>query len=216
MPLLLIDLDNTLIDRAAAFRRWAAAFAAARELPPGEADWLADADLDGLAGRDRLAARISDRYDLADGGAVVADELRRGLVEHIELDPAVPAALDAARAAGWITIVVTNGTVAQQEHKLASTGLAGHVTGWVISEGAGVEKPDPAIFALAARRAGMPLAGAWMIGDSAAADIGGARQAGLRSVWLRRGRTWTERAFTPTLTAESFPEAIAAVLAAAD
>jgi len=28
MPLLLLDLDNTLVDRAAAFARWAAGFAA--------------------------------------------------------------------------------------------------------------------------------------------------------------------------------------------
>jgi putative hydrolase of the HAD superfamily len=214
MPLLLADLDNTLVDRSGAYRRWADAFAAARALPPGEADWLVDADLDGLAGRERLAARISERYGLADG-AVVADELRRGLVEYLEVDPAVPAALDAARAAGWVTIVVTNGTVPQQERKLASTGLDRHVAGWVISEGAGVRKPDRAIFELAARRARLPLAGAWVIGDSADADIAGACRAGLASVWLRRGRAWTERAFAPTLIADTCPEAIRAVLAAA-
>ena len=53
------------------------------------------------------------------------------------------------------------------------------VAGWVVSEGAGVRKPDPAIFLLAAEQAGQSLDGAWMIGDCAEADIEGARSVGL-------------------------------------
>ena len=55
-------------------------------------------------------------------------------------------ALRRARAAGWAPFVVTNGTVAQQERKLRHTGLDREVAGWVVSEGAGLRKPDPAIF----------------------------------------------------------------------
>ena len=96
------------------------------------------------------------------------------MVANLELDPQVPTALDRARAAGWTPVVVTNGTVRQQERKLRHTGLGGHVAGWVISEGAGVRKPDPRVFRLAAEEAGLPLAGAWVVGDSAEADIGAA------------------------------------------
>jgi putative hydrolase of the HAD superfamily len=84
--------------------------------------------------------------------------------------------------------VVTNGTVEQQDRKLRHTGLDRHVAGWVISEGAGVCKPDPAIFRIAAAQAGQSLHGAWMIGDSPEADMGGARNAGLPGVWLHRDR----------------------------
>jgi putative hydrolase of the HAD superfamily len=125
----------------------------------------------------------------------------------------VTAALRAARAAGWVPFVVTNGTVQQQERKLRHTGLDGEVAGWVISEGAGIRKPDPEIFRLAAARAGQPLDGAWMIGDSAEADIGGARLAGLPAVWLHRGRPWPLTAFQPGHTAGSFPRAVDIVLA---
>jgi FMN phosphatase YigB (HAD superfamily) len=74
------------------------------------------------------------------------------------------------------------------ERKLRHTGLDREVAGWVISEGAGLRKPDPEIFRFAAARAGQPLDGAWMIGDSAEADISGARDAGQPGVWLHRGR----------------------------
>jgi putative hydrolase of the HAD superfamily len=210
VPLLLLDLDNTLIDRAAAFRRWAVGFAAAVGAP---ADWLIMADRDGLEPRERLAAAVRQRFGLT--GRAEADvlaDLRRGLVENIELDPAVPDALDRARSTGWVPVVVTNGTVSQQELKLTRTGLADHVTGWVISEGAGVRKPDPLIFRLAADRAGQALDGAWMIGDSAEADIRGAYGAGIASIWLHRQRAWSLAGFAPTRIMATCAEAVASLM----
>jgi putative hydrolase of the HAD superfamily len=53
-----------------------------------------------------------------------------------------------------------------------------------------------------------------MIGDSAEADISGARNAGLPGIWLHRGRPWPLAAFQPSHTAGSFPRAVAIVPAA--
>ena len=214
MPLLLVDLDNTLIDRAGAFGRWAREFASQGG---GAADvqWLVTADRDGLEPREQLAAIISERFGLDDcGEAGLLAELRGGLVRQVIPDGAVAGALRDARAAGWVPFVVTNGTVEQQERKLRHTGLDREVAGWVISEGAGIRKPDPGIFRLAAARAGQSLDGAWMIGDSAEADIGGARSAGLPGVWLHRGRPWPLAAFRPDHAADSFPSAVSIVLSA--
>jgi putative hydrolase of the HAD superfamily len=86
------------------------------------------------------------------------------------------------------------------------------VAGWVISEAAGTSKPDPEIFRYASARAGQPLDGAWMIGDSAEADITGARNAGLPGVWLHRGRPWPLTTFQPGHTAGSVPHAVQIVL----
>jgi len=213
VPLLLIDLDNTLIDRAGAFGRWAREFAAAHGRDAGHAEWLVTADRDGFEPRERVAALIAERFGLAaDDQAAMLAELRGGLVSQLVPDDAVVTALRRARAAGWVPFVVTNGTVAQQERKLRHTGLDREVAGWVVSEGAGVWKPDPAIFELAAAQAGQSLDGAWMIGDSAQADIEGARGVGLPSVWLHRGRPWPIPAFEPDHVADSFPDAVDIVL----
>jgi hypothetical protein len=64
MPLMLRDLDNTLVDRAAVFRRWAVSFAAGFGGGTAEADWLVAADPDGLESRERLALMISRRLGL--------------------------------------------------------------------------------------------------------------------------------------------------------
>ncbi len=213
MPLLLVDLDNTLIDRAGAFSRWAREFAAAHARSQADAQWLVAADRDGLESRERLAAMTAGRFGLggrAEAGLVA--ELRGGLVRQIIPDAAVTGALRDARAAGWTPFIVTNGTVQQQERKLRHAGLDREVAGWVISEGAGLRKPDPEIFRFAAARAGQPLNGAWMIGDSAEADISGARDAGLPGIWLHRGRPWPLTAFQPAHTAGSFPSAVTIVL----
>ena len=91
MPLLLVDLDNTLIDRAAAVDRWARKFAAVHGRVAGadadtnddsdadDAAWLVAADRDGLEPRERFAAMIAERFGLdgPDEGAIPGQRRRR-------------------------------------------------------------------------------------------------------------------------------------------
>lgn len=215
MPLLLVDLDNTLVDRAASIARWAKAYVTERTgvADPALVSEIIRADGDGLRPKPEVAADLGRLLGLseAEEGEVIT-VLRAGVLEYLRPDPAVAPALGRAREAGYVPFVVTNGNVAQQENKLRMMGLVEHVTGMVVSEAVGVRKPDPTIFEVAARAAGASLDGAWMIGDSAEADIGGAENAGLRSVWLSRGRTLAADEARPTAIAASFPEAVTAVL----
>src|SRR5690349_18205585 len=170
MTLLLIDLDNTLVDRSSAFLRWASRFVESLGSPEAELEWLVGADADGYRPREDLASRIAEHFGLSvTRRDVLLAELRAGFVEEMSLDPEVPLALGAARAAGWLLVVVTNGTVAQQERKIRHLGLDEHLDGWTISEAAGCKKPDARIFRRAAEVAGRPLTGAWMVGDHPAA-----------------------------------------------
>ncbi|MDG4765561.1 HAD-IA family hydrolase [Solwaraspora sp. WMMD406] len=213
MPLLLLDLDNTLLDRAGPFRVWGQAFLASIGAPPDDIDWLVSVDADGLTDRWDLADAIRDRYRLRMSAIDLVEALHDGVVEHTRLDPLVACTLRIARDAGWIPVVVSNGAVRQQETKIRRTGLDRYVADWVISEAAGVSKPNPRIFALAAQSVRMRLRGAWMIGDSPEADIGGAAATGLPSVWLHRGRSWMDDRFAPTREAAGVIPAVATVLA---
>lgn len=213
MPLLLLDLDNTLLDREKPFRAWGERFLAGIGAPPADIDWLLSVDADGLTDRWDVADAIRGRYALRIPSIDLVEELHDGVVANTRLDPLVACALRIADDAGWVPVVVTNGVVRQQEAKIRHTGLDRYVADWVISEEAGVSKPNPRIFALAARRVRMPLRGAWMVGDSPEADIGGATAVGLPSVWLHRGRRWPDTRFAPTRTADGLIAAVAAVLA---
>jgi putative hydrolase of the HAD superfamily len=83
--------------------------------------------------------------------------------------------------------IVSNNLLQEQQEKVRLCGFEPFVDTLVVSEEAGVAKPDPAIFAIALDRLGCDPASAVMIGDSWANDIGGARAAGLRGIWLNPG-----------------------------
>lgn len=213
MPLLLLDLDNTLLDRAGPFRAWGQRFLAEIGAPETDIDWLLSIDADGLTDRWDVADAIRDRYRLRTPSIDLVEALHDGVVEHTRLDPLIACALRIADDAGWVPVVVSNGAVRQQDAIIRRTGLDRYVADWVISEEAGVSKPNPRIFVLAAQRVRMQLRGSWVVGDSPEADIGGAAAVGLPSVWLHRGRSWMESRFAPTRTADGLIPAVSAVLA---
>ena len=212
MPLLLLALDDTVLDRAGAFRAWSHGFLAEIGAPPTDVDWLLDVDADGLTSRWDVADAIKERYGLRTSSVDLVEALHDGIVEHTRLDPMVACALRIADDAGWVPVIVSNGVVRQQEAKIKKTGLDRYVADWVISEDVGVSKPNPRIFALAAQRVRMRLHDAWVVGDSPEADIGGAATVGLPSIWLHRGRAWVERRFAPTGTADGVIPALAMVM----
>ena len=160
MPLLLLDLDNTLVDRAGAFHAWCSRFLAGIGAPPYDVDWLVDADADGLTSRWDLADAIRDRYRLRESALDLIEELHDGMIDSIRLDPMVGAALRIAADAGWIPVIVTNGETRSQEAKIRKSGLDRYVADWVVSQEVDCQKPNPRIFEIAAERVRMRLRGA--------------------------------------------------------
>ncbi|MFF1839545.1 HAD family hydrolase [Streptomyces sp. NPDC058231] len=190
MPLLMLDLDNTLVDRDAAFREAVAAFLAEYALPASDLDWLMSIDRSGHSPRRVLAEAMADRYGARVPRSDLAAMLQRGGADHMVLQESTQEALCRAMTDGWTCVVVTNGPTAQQKAKLRNCGLDALVHGWVISEEVGHRKPEREIFEAAAEAVGASLQGAWMVGDSPSADIGGAVGLGVRSVWVSGGRPW--------------------------
>ncbi len=212
MPLLLVDLDNTLLDRISAYRAWARRFLATVNAPADDLEWILKVDDDGHTPRLEVAEAIKRRYGLTVPEADLVEAARAGVVTNMRLDPLVACALHIAGGAGWVPVVVTNGATHQQEAKIRMTGLDRYIADWVISDEVGVRKPDPQIFEIASHRARQPLRGGWMIGDTPEADIAGGARVGLRTAWLRRGRRWTESRYGPTVSVDSAIEALYAVL----
>jgi FMN phosphatase YigB (HAD superfamily) len=181
-PLACFDLDNTLIDRDAAFRGWATAFAAGHSLDDGAVDWFLGMDLGGYRPRPELFAAARDRFGLAEEVPALVAAYN---VEHPQFTWCEPEVLDGLarlRAAGWRVAVVTNGGTIQQTAKLALTGVGDAVDYCCISETEGVSKPDRQIFEIAAQRTGAVLDGGWMAGDHLAYDIAGGQAAGLNTI----------------------------------
>ncbi|MDP1930384.1 MAG: HAD family hydrolase [Gammaproteobacteria bacterium] len=82
--------------------------------------------------------------------------------------------------------IITNGDGEHQRYKLEKLGILSRFT-HVLSPGdAGVAKPSPVIFHLAAQRASRRASECWYVGDNYHADYQGALASGFKSVWLNR------------------------------
>lgn len=210
--LLLCDLDDTLLDRAGAFRAWAEGFVDGWGIPRTELAWLLEHDDDGYRDRPDFFASVRDRFDLPRTVTELQRDFYQVFPRLFRLDGAVEQALARARGDGWRVAVVTNGSPAQED-KILATGLDGLVDTWCISAVEGCRKPEVRLLEIAAQRCGAPLATGWVVGDAPFADIGAAHAAGLPSVWMRRGRTWPRQDYAPTFEADTFAEAAARVRA---
>jgi putative hydrolase of the HAD superfamily len=218
MPLLMSDLDDTLVERPPLFRAWAEAFLAEQEQPAELVDWVVEQDRGGHRPRREFIAAVADRTGYVGDQQALFRDLQRRLGDSYRLTDDASAALDEARGRGWSLAVVTNGRTAAQQRKLVASGLDRVVDAVCISEEVGARKPDPRIFHAAAERAGTTLDGAWMIGDNLDADIAGAHGVGARSVWVKRDYDWLtyESDTEPDLVATSFAAAVRLVLDSTD
>lgn len=211
MPLALFDLDNTLADRNSAFGRWLDGFMAEHGVAGELRPWLAEADGDGFVPRPVFVARVKERLGLSASVDALLEAYDATYPACYVREEASIAALEQLREAGWRVGIVTNGRTSQQRSKGMRTGLAGVADAFCVSEELGVRKPDRRIFEEAARQCRVPLAG-WMIGDSAEADVADGAAAGLRTVWLTRGREWDSALPPPDAAVTTVTNAVAVLL----
>ncbi len=203
----LFDLDDTLVDTAAAFAAAVAAVAGEflphlgpDRYPEVLATWRADtggyyqAHVDGLIDyRSQRLARAQQIQEAFGGAPLDEPSFQRwGQVwegaftsSWTAFDDAAPV-LGVLRSAGLGVGCVTNAAAAQQRAKLAATGLAEAVPLLVTLDTFGVGKPDPRVFHEAARRLELPPEEVLYVGDEPVIDARAAAAAGLRGVWLDR------------------------------
>ncbi len=208
--LALFDLDNTLLDREKAFAQWTGHFLETAGLDESFIPTIQRADDDGQSPRERFFSELRRELRIE---ASVEELLGDYYVEYpsrFSAEPDVIEAIRSLRAEGFKVGVVTNGPPSQQK-KLQSAGIEDEFDVVCISEIVGAKKPELAIFEEAARACDLPLRG-WMVGDSPEADIAGGMTAGLRTIWVHRGREWSDFDCRPDFSASSIPEAVEIIL----
>ena len=137
------------------------------------------------AGLARGAARPLRRGALrASWDEEVSVETMMAAIRFRAFPDAAPA-LAELRRLGLRLVCVSNWDVSLPE-VLERCGLGGALDGVVTSAGAGVRKPDPAIFAPALELAGCPPAEALYVGDTPAEDLAAARAAGIPALLIDR------------------------------
>jgi 2-haloacid dehalogenase len=102
----------------------------------------------------------------------------------------MPGALATVRALAkkFPLALVTNGIASVQRPRFAASPITAYFQAVVISEEAGVAKPDPRIFAPALRKIGVEAGEVLYVGDSVTSDMAAARNAGMDFCWFNPGR----------------------------
>ncbi len=192
---ILFDLDNTLIDRQAAFRLYAIDFCHRRlHLPPLEQEQamheLIAADDWGYRPRDEFCEWVSRWFPAAQ---LQAGEIWEDFCQHlpmfVEPDSRVQQML-ARLADRFQLIALTNGSGRNQQEKLRRARLDDYLQKAIVSGEVGFEKPHREIFEHALAIAGCSADEALVVGDDPQADIVGAKQAGLKACWVSLGRRY--------------------------
>jgi len=200
----LFDLDDTLFDHThgarAALRGVHGKYACFRERPFDEfegahARCLEELHLRVIAGELAIHAARLERFrrlfavaGVVPGEDKLAEAAAAYRAVYVASRRAVDGALDLLSAlAPRVRIgIVSNNLLDEQQQKVRLCGFDRFVDALVVSEEAGASKPDPAIFVIALARLECDRSEAVMIGDSWAADVEGARRAGIRPIWFNR------------------------------
>jgi FMN hydrolase / 5-amino-6-(5-phospho-D-ribitylamino)uracil phosphatase len=190
--LILFDLDDTLCDHDGSLRiRLSASFAAAFDgAPPDNIDEIVETSIErSVFGTDHFAEVLAphgvhDEERLQAAIDVYVADRFRGL----RLFPEAVDVVERVRRQSGIGMI-TNGPSDIQRTKIDLLGIGPLFPFILVSAEVDIWKPDPRIFQRAMELGGAEPHETVYIGDNPEHDIGGARAAGITSVWVNRQRT---------------------------
>jgi len=133
--------------------------------------------------RDLLAEQGVDHVD-KEVCQMLQDRFDRDRLDAFDFFPGVAEFLAEARKL-FTLVVITNGPEFSQVPKVRAVNLAAHVDHIIIGGQEPEQKPAPSIFYKALRLANCEAHEAIHVGDSLAADIAGAHNSGITSVWIQ-------------------------------
>jgi HAD superfamily hydrolase (TIGR01509 family) len=145
----------------------------------------------------QMADAVGYVPDFIDDAFAVFDRARN----EVEMFPEVLPALESL-AAHFVLIAVTNGNA-----NLEIIGIRHFFDDVVTAVDVGAAKPAASIFLEAVGRAGVTVEQALHVGDHPEIDIAGAREAGLRTVWVNRnGNGWPDHMAPPDAVVSTIAE----------
>ena len=134
---------------------------------------------------DRLKTLRFERFKDVSGLDFDVAEMSQTYIDFLSLsDDIYPGTIELLEEMSkrYTLVLATNGITAVQRGRIAATGTEKYFKAIVISEEAGVAKPDAAFFQIGAEKTGNPpKENILMIGDSLTSDIQGAVNFGIKS-----------------------------------
>lgn len=113
------------------------------------------------------------------------------ILNHAKREPHIEETMQKLKERGIRIGIGTNMTAKMQYRKLERLGLAKYIDFMVTSEESVFDKPDPAFFALAEKKAKCSKEQSLFIGDNLKFDALGASDYGMKGIWYDSKKKWT-------------------------
>lgn len=183
----IFDLDGTLHDRSATIAEYLRGHLGRFDLPSGYAERFTELDDFGYRPKPEVFAALVAEYQLAHDPAALFTDFRLHKLPAVKLMADAHDVLTELRRRGLRLGVLTNGRTEMQYAVMERLGLLALIDDLIISEAAGMAKPDPRIYALALAQLGTTAGETLFVGDSPANDVAGPQAAGMRAAYLPTG-----------------------------
>jgi len=193
----LFDLDNTILDRTRTFSNFTHAFISNYfrhiEFPQSIYETIIERDQDGYKDKNELFAELIDllpwqaRPRLEELMSFYGAEY---VGNAIPMNRAREVVLELKKR--YKTGLITNGKTAIQYGKIDRLGIRDDFDLILVSEEAGIKKPDPRIFELALERLRLQPEECVYVGDHPVNDMEGASQIGIGGIWMKVNQPWRE------------------------
>jgi putative hydrolase of the HAD superfamily len=194
---ILFDLDNTILDRTSTFNNFTKSFLKTYfdhfEMKQEIFDRIIYLDQDGYKDKQELFSELLeelpwklkplktellDFYSTEYVKNAVLMENAREMVQHLRKK--------------YKTGLITNGKTVIQYGKIDQLEIRNDFDLIIVSEEAGIKKPDPKIFELALRKLELSPEQCIFIGDHPVNDIEGAAKIGMKTIWMKVNQPWKD------------------------
>ncbi|SEO94049.1 HAD family hydrolase [Paenibacillus sp. OV219] len=196
----IFDLDNTLLDRTHTFSRFTQAFVNQYFGHVENAQPLHERiirlDEDGYKDKRKLFTELLEEMPWDESVEKPAHEALMDYYEEHYVSNAVlmheANEVIAHARTKYKVGLITNGRTLIQYGKIDQLGIREAFDLIIVSEEAGVKKPNPQIFELATSKLGLRAEECLYIGDHPVNDIEGASKAGMATIWIKVNQPWRD------------------------
>jgi putative hydrolase of the HAD superfamily len=190
MKAILFDLDRTLHDRDASvleflkFQHQKLNRLHDTVIPLTYIDRFIELECRGYVWKDKVYTALAKEFSLPLSPEELVQDYLTGFHRHCREMCGASETLNFIKSLGYKVGMITNGKTDVQNQTIDALGVRSYFETIVISEEAGIKKPNPDIFSLAAKALNVPTSECLYVGDHYENDVAAARKAGMMAAWL--------------------------------
>jgi len=192
---LLFDLDQTILNRNESLNRflnWQINFMqlVPRKLKESFIQRFIELDDNGRVWKDQVYGQLIQEFKTTNYST---DELLNTYIQDfnkfsVAFDQAEQT-IQSLHQKGYTLGLISNGKSPFQEHNFYALGLQEYFSILVVSEAIGLRKPEPEIFLYTCQQLNCAATDCIFIGDNPTADIAGAKNVGMRTIYFQHSNT---------------------------